>query len=230
MIVFTTPPFVKNLFYHSIWLKQNEVDGSCNWPQSAKQSVMWSVLSISCTGGGESLDRMFFSFSYTLRTVRSALLGTSEVTISFTTMKKFLLTISMKCPADENKEKYQSRDWQLIQYWILHSNNMRTVSETVRRIADEIWGVKGLSKLLESVMRLLLFSVILTANVNICLQLDCVELNIIGLWLKIKRWKGNLINKELLKTSRLVVILRKGSPKFSNFGGGGGEGGIQRVN
>ena len=58
---------------------------------------------------------------------------------------------------------------------------MRTVSETVRRIADEILGVKGLSKLLESVMRLLLFSVILTANVNICLQLDCVELNIIGL-------------------------------------------------
>ena len=174
--------------------------------------------------GGESLDRMFFSFSYTLRTVRSALLGTSEVTISFTTMTKFLLTVSMKCQADENKEKYQSRDWQLIQYWILHSNNMRTVSETVRRIADEILGVKGLSKLLESVMRLLLFSVILTANVNICLQLDCVELNIIGLWLKIKRWKGNLINKELLKTSRLVVILRKGSPKFSNFGGGRGRG------
>ena len=175
--------------------------------------------------GGESLDRMFFSFSYTLRTVRSALLGTSEVTISFTTMTKFLLTISMKFQADENKEKYQSRDWQLIQYWILHSNNMRTVSETVRRIADEILGVKGLSKLLESVMRLLLFSVILTANVNICLQLDCVELNIIGLWLKIKRWKGNLINKELLKTSRLVV-LRKGSPKFSNFGGGEGKGGF----
>ena len=183
--------------------------------------------------GGESLDRMFFSFSYTLRTVRSALLGTSEVTISFTTMTKFLLTISMKFQADENKEKYQSRDWQLIQYRILHSNNMRTVSETVRRIADEILGVKGLSKLLESVMRLLLFSVILTANVNICLQLDCVELNIIGLWLKIKRWKGNLINKELPKTSRLVVVLRKGSPKFSNFGGGRGgvgEGGIQRVN
>ena len=112
----------------------------------------------------------------------------------------------------------------MIQYQILHSNNMRTVSQTVRRIADEILGVKGLSKLLESVMRLLLFSVILTANVNICLQLDCVELNIIGLWLKIKRWKGNLINKELLKTSRLVVILRKGSPKFSNFGGGRGRG------
>ena len=174
---------------------------------------------------------MFFSFSYTLKTVRSALLGTSEVTISFTTMTKFLLTISMKFQADENKEKYQSRDWQLIQYWILHSNNMRTVSQTVRRIADEILGVKGLSKLLESVLRLLLFSVIWTANVNICWQLDCVELNIIGLWLKIKRWKGNLINKELLKTSRLVVVLRKGSPKFSNFvGGGGGEGGIQRVN
>ena len=61
--------------------------------------------------GGESLDRMLFSFSYTVQTVRSALLGTSEVTISFTTMKKFLLTISMKCQADENKEKYQSRDW-----------------------------------------------------------------------------------------------------------------------
>ena len=87
----------------------------------------------------------------------------------------------MKFQADENKEKYQSRDWQLIQYQILHSNNMRTVSEGVRRIADEILGVKGLSKLLESVMRLLLFSVIWTAIVNICWQLDCVELNIIGL-------------------------------------------------
>ena len=112
----------------------------------------------------------------------------------------------------------------MIQYQILHSNNMRTVSQTVRRIADEILGVKGLSKLLESVIRLLLFSVILTAIVNICWQLDCVRLNIIGLWLKIKRWKGNLINKELLKTSRLVVVLRKGSPKFSNFGGGRGRG------
>ena len=88
----------------------------------------------------------------------------------------------MKFQADENKEKYQSRDWQLIQYRILHSNNMRTVSEAVRRIADEILGVKGLSKLLESVMRLLLFSVILTAIVNICWQLDCVELKIIGRW------------------------------------------------
>ena len=56
----------------------------------------------------------------------------------------------------------------MIQYQILHSNNMRTVSQTVRRIADEILGVKGLSKLLESVIRLLLFSVILTAIVNIC--------------------------------------------------------------
>ena len=69
----------------------------------------------------------------------------------------------------------------MIQYQILHSNNMRTVSQTVRRIADEILGVKGLSKLLESVMRLLLFSVIWTAIVNICWQLDCVELNTIGL-------------------------------------------------
>ena len=77
---------------------------------SRRNNQLCEVLYLSHAPGGESLDRMFFSFSYTLRTVRSALLGTSEVTISFTTMTKFLLTISMKFQADENKDKYQSRD------------------------------------------------------------------------------------------------------------------------
>ena len=45
----------------------------------------------------------------------------------------------------ENKEKYQSGDYEIIQYQILQTNITRTVWEIVRRITNEILGVKGLS-------------------------------------------------------------------------------------
>ena len=46
--------------------------------------------------------------------------------------------------SDENKEKYQLEDYKLIEYQILQTNMTRTVWQTVRRITNEILGVKGL--------------------------------------------------------------------------------------
>ena len=46
--------------------------------------------------------------------------------------------------SDENKEKYQLEYYKLIQYQILQTNTTRTVWQTVRRITNEILGVKGL--------------------------------------------------------------------------------------
>ena len=43
-----------------------------------------------------------------------------------------------------NKEKYQLRGHQLIQYQILGTNIIRTVWKSVRGITDEILGMKGL--------------------------------------------------------------------------------------
>ena len=45
---------------------------------------------------------------------------------------------------DENKGKYQLEDYLLIQHQILQTNMMRIVWQTVRRITNEILGVKGL--------------------------------------------------------------------------------------
>ena len=42
------------------------------------------------------------------------------------------------------KKIYQLGDYELIQYQILQTNITRTVWETVRRVTDEILGVKGL--------------------------------------------------------------------------------------
>ena len=50
---------------------------------------------------------------------------------------------NIKQGSDENKEKYKLGD-KLIQYQILQTNIMRIVWQTVRRITDEILGVKGL--------------------------------------------------------------------------------------
>ena len=47
--------------------------------------------------------------------------------------------------SDENKEKYQLWDCKLIRYQILQTNIMRIVWQTVRRITNEILGVKGLN-------------------------------------------------------------------------------------
>ena len=47
--------------------------------------------------------------------------------------------------SDENKEKYQLWDYFLIRYQIFQTNTMKIIWQTVRRIANEILGVKGLS-------------------------------------------------------------------------------------
>ena len=44
------------------------------------------------------------------------------------------------------KKKIQLGDYKLIQYQILQANTTRTVRETVRKITNEILGVKGLSE------------------------------------------------------------------------------------
>ena len=46
--------------------------------------------------------------------------------------------------SDENKEKYQSWDYQWIQYQILQTNIMRIIWQTVRRITNEILRVSEL--------------------------------------------------------------------------------------
>ena len=50
---------------------------------------------------------------------------------------------NIKQTSNENKEKYQLGDYKLIQYQILQTNITRTVWQIVRRITDEILGVKG---------------------------------------------------------------------------------------
>ena len=61
------------------------------------------------------------------------------------TKTEFLLSISIQNQviSDENKEKYQLGDYKLIEYQIPQTNITRTVWETVRRITNEILGVKG---------------------------------------------------------------------------------------
>ena len=51
---------------------------------------------------------------------------------------------NIKQASNENKEKSQLGDYKLIQNQILQTNILRTVWQTVRRIASEIIGVKGL--------------------------------------------------------------------------------------
>ena len=51
---------------------------------------------------------------------------------------------NIKQTSDEIKEKYQLGDYKLIQNQILQTNIIRTVWQTVRRITNEILGVKGL--------------------------------------------------------------------------------------
>ena len=51
---------------------------------------------------------------------------------------------NIKQTSDENEVKYQLGDYKLIQYQILQINITRVVRQTVRRITDEILGVKGL--------------------------------------------------------------------------------------
>ena len=55
-----------------------------------------------------------------------------------------LYQYNIKQKSDENKGKYQLGDYKLIQYQILQTNITRTEWQTVRRITNEIVGVKGL--------------------------------------------------------------------------------------
>ena len=52
---------------------------------------------------------------------------------------------NIKQRGDENKKKYQLRDYLLIQYQILWANIIRIVWQTVRRITNEILGLKGIT-------------------------------------------------------------------------------------
>ena len=54
---------------------------------------------------------------------------------------------NIKQTSDENIEKYQLGDYKLIQYQILQTDIMWTVWQTVRRITNEILGVKWLRNL-----------------------------------------------------------------------------------
>ena len=52
---------------------------------------------------------------------------------------------NIKQTIDENKEKYPLGDYQFMQYQILQNNMRRIIQQTIRRIAMEILGVKGLN-------------------------------------------------------------------------------------
>ena len=47
--------------------------------------------------------------------------------------------------SDENREKYQLGDYELIQYQTLQIDIIRIVSQTVKKITNEILQVKGLA-------------------------------------------------------------------------------------
>ena len=53
----------------------------------------------------------------------------------------------IKQTSDENREKYKLGDYKQIQYQILQTNITRTVWQTVKRIINEILGVKGFIQL-----------------------------------------------------------------------------------
>ena len=50
---------------------------------------------------------------------------------------------NIKQTCDDNEVKYQLGDYQLIQYQILQIDIKRIVSQTVKRITNEVMGVKG---------------------------------------------------------------------------------------
>ena len=52
--------------------------------------------------------------------------------------------VNIKNISDENEEKCHLGDYWLIQYQILRANIIGIVWQTVRRIADEILGTKGI--------------------------------------------------------------------------------------
>ena len=60
---------------------------------------------------------------------------------------------NIKQTSDENKEKYQLGDYKLIQYQILQNYFKRIVEKKVRRLNNEILGVKELKKKLLTPVR-----------------------------------------------------------------------------
>ena len=56
--------------------------------------------------------------------------------------------INTKSSRQVMRKKNQLEDYKLIQYQILQTNITRTACQTVRRITNEILGVKGLSKIM----------------------------------------------------------------------------------
>ena len=57
---------------------------------------------------------------------------------------------NIKQTSNEKKEKSSLGDYWLIQYQILQTNVTRTIWQTVRRITNEILGVKGLKENIRS--------------------------------------------------------------------------------
>ena len=57
---------------------------------------------------------------------------------------------NIKQTSNEKKEKSSLGDYWLIQYQILQTNITRTIWQTVRRITNEILGVKGLKENIRS--------------------------------------------------------------------------------
>ena len=61
--------------------------------------------------------------------------------------------------SDENKEKYQLWNYPMIQYQILQANIMRIIWQTVKRITNEILGVKEPEWLWKTLLLLCFYSV-----------------------------------------------------------------------
>ena len=57
---------------------------------------------------------------------------------------------NIKQTSNEKKEKSSLGDYWLMQYQILQTNITRTIWQTVRRITNEILGVKGLKENIRS--------------------------------------------------------------------------------
>ena len=74
---------------------------------------------------------------------------------------------NVKQTSDENRVKYQWGDYKLIQYQNLQTNITRTVCQTVRKIPNEILGVKGLTLFMDPSFPEVLFENLLIPNNSI---------------------------------------------------------------
>ena len=97
-----------------------------------------------CQGGGFEVIRSFL-LKQALLTVLQKLCCLGDI-FCFTPMsdQDRISSYNIKQASNENKEKYQLGDYKLIQNQILQTNILRTVWQSIRRIASEIMGVKRL--------------------------------------------------------------------------------------